>query len=87
MKIKWTFEENKEVTDEYGNLKSYYKNSEPWKKPIPKKNTFLQISKILIVLVVCSILVFISMNYQGYDWNQSGVRVIRDVVIKHLGIK
>ena len=86
MKIKWKFEEENKSTDEYGNLKSYYKNSEPWKKPRPGQNIFIQILEIILALVICGVIVIVAANFKGYDWNQSGFRFIRDVLTQNLGL-
>jgi len=87
MKIKWKFEEEREGTDEYGNLKPYYKDSEPWKKPGAKSNLFLNILLIILVLVLCGIVTAIATTHQGYDWNQApGIRVIRGILNQRLGM-
>jgi hypothetical protein len=86
MKIKWKFEEEDKATDEFGNLRSYYKDSEPWKKHNSRPYFFLQIIKVLFALVICGIVVVLAFSYQGYDWNESGLRFIRDIVIQKLGI-
>jgi hypothetical protein len=84
MKIKWKFEEDSEEFDGNGNLKPYYKDSEPWKKPNEKPNYFLQSFKVLLVLVLCVTLVIIGLaiqDYYGYNWNQfPGVQAIRNIL-------
>ena len=82
MKIKWKFEE--ESSDEYGNLKSYYSEPEPWKKPKERPHVFTQIIKIMFSLVICGIIIVIAFSFSGYDWNQSGFRYIKEVVIQKL---
>jgi hypothetical protein len=82
MKIKWKFKEN----NEYENLTSYYKYSEPWKKQRPKPRVIYQILKIALAIVACGIIVVAAFSYKGYDWNQSGFRFIRDLVAARLGI-
>jgi ABC-type lipoprotein release transport system permease subunit len=86
MKIKWKFEDNDKNADEYGNLKTYYYDSEPWKKQNHKPGIILQILKIMLAIVACGIIILIAFSYNGYDWNQSGFKVIRDVVAQRLGI-
>ncbi|MCL2146806.1 MAG: hypothetical protein FWH52_03265 [Synergistaceae bacterium] len=78
MRIKWKFEDN--------GPKSYYKNSEPWKKQSPKQSILYQILKIILAIVACGIIIIVAFSYQGYDWNQSGFRYIRDIVAARLGI-
>ena len=84
MKIKWKYEEDNEEFDKYGNLKPYYKDSEPWKKPDEKPNFYLQTFKIVLVLVLCVIMVIIGLtlqNYYGYDWNRiPGIQTIRSIL-------
>ena len=81
MKIRWKFLEDKEEIDKYGNLKSYYRESEPWKKPRPRPNYFLQVLKIIIALAVFGIIVLIALSFQPYDWNEAGIiRIIRDTI-------
>ena len=84
MKIKWKFEEEREEFDENGNLRPYYKDSEPWKKPYNKPNLYIQIFEIIIAVVLCAVLIILASSYEGYDWNMSGFRYIRDVVVQHL---
>jgi hypothetical protein len=84
MKIKWKFEEEDKALDEFGNLKSYYKDSEPWKKQKSRPYFLLQIIKILFALVICGIVIVLAFSYQGYDWNESGFRYIKEVVIQKL---
>ena len=82
MKIKWKFNEN----NEYENLKSYYKSSEPWKKQSPRPRVIYQILKITLAIAACGVIILLAFSYQGYDWNQSGFRFIRDLVAARLGI-
>ncbi|MCL2767293.1 MAG: hypothetical protein FWE49_00980 [Synergistaceae bacterium] len=88
MKIKWKFEEEQEDFDEHGNLKPYYKDSEPWKKLSNKGNPLLQILKIILALVLCIVFVFICLtihDYYGQDWNQfPGVQIIRSIINRHM---
>jgi len=90
MKIKWKFEEDREDIDEYGNLKSYYNDSEPWKKPDAKPNYYLQTLKIMLVLVLCGVLVVVGMalqDYYGYDWNRiPGIQIIRNILDQRIRI-
>ena len=81
MKIKWKFLEEQENADKYGNLKTYYKDSEPWKKPSRRPNFILQILKIAAAIVVFAVIVIMALNFQAYDWNEAGIiRIIRDAV-------
>ncbi|MCL1940325.1 MAG: hypothetical protein FWG09_00175 [Synergistaceae bacterium] len=81
MKIKWKFEEDVEDFDEHGNLKNYYKDSEPWKKQNSKPNYFLQVFLIILAVIVCLLVIVIGLSYQGYDWNQApGLRILREIV-------
>ena len=84
MRIKWKFEKENEDFDGYGNLKSYYKDSEPWKKTSPKPNIYHQILKVIFVLILCAVVILLGFSlqeYYGYDWNQiPGVRAIREVL-------
>ena len=87
MDIKWKFQKDND-SDEYGNLKSYYKDSEPWKKSNPKPNLFLQILKIVVAFVVCIVIIAVGFSlqeYYGYDWNHiPGIRAIREVLNQRL---
>lgn len=86
MKIKWKFEEEEKTVDEYGSLKSYYKDSEPWRKRIRRPHIFVQFLIIVLAMLICGIVVLMSFNYQGYDWNQSGFRYIKDIVIQKINV-
>jgi len=85
MKIKWKFEEEKGDFDEYGNLKNYYKDSEPWKKQDRKLSIFLQVLLIILAMAVCGAVIVIGFSLGGYDWNQMpGIQVIREMINIHI---
>jgi hypothetical protein len=80
MKIKWKFEEEQEDFDKQGNLRNYYKDSEPWKKR-EKPNMFYQILMVTLVLFVCAVIIVVGFSLGGYDWSQvPGIRVINDII-------
>jgi hypothetical protein len=81
MKIKWKFEEHNEDADEYGNLKPYYNETEPWKNLKIKPNYFLQFLKIMVAIVIFCLIVIIVSKYQSFEWNEYGVfRQIRHLM-------
>jgi type IV secretory pathway component VirB8 len=84
MRIKWKFMEEREETGEHGNLKNYYKDSEPWKKPRPKPNLFLQILKVILVIAVFLVIIIAALSIKvGYDWNEAGIiRIMRNIIIQ-----
>jgi len=81
MRIRWKFLEEREKFDKRGNLRTYYKDSKPWKKPRSRPSFFLQALKISAAIIVSGIIVIMALNFQAYDWNESGfIRIIREII-------
>lgn len=62
-------------------LKNYYKDPEPWRHEPAPEPLWKQLSKILLALAVCSVIIYFALNYKGYDWSNFGfVQMLNDMM-------